>query len=194
MFAGDGRSRNALLWVAGAYAVHHGRYLVAHCSHAQEELGGGAHAHLSLIAPLVGCLCAMAVIRLARRVAAHRAPTPMSRMRLWLSASLILASSYGFAEFFEGRVDAAHRAGLSNALGHGGFSVLAIAVVVAAVLALLYKVSAFVVRRIAKALRRRRRPQRTYTAPPTRHSTLVRRPAFVCLSLYAGRGPPLLAA
>lgn len=182
-----------MLTVAGAYAVHHGRYLVAHCGHAHEELGGGPHGYLSLIAPLVGGLLALAAISLVVRLSRRLAAAPLSRPAVWLGTSLTLAASYGLAEMFEGRLDPAHRAGLSGALGHGGVTALVIAIAVAAVLAAIYKVSAFVIRRITKALRRRR-PPHTDAAPPTHGGAVVRLPAFIYLSLHAGRGPPLLAA
>ena len=176
----------------GAYAVHHGRYLVAHCSHAHEELGGGPHGLLSLIAPLAGCLLAMTTVRLATRLIRRRAATQPSRVAVWLGATVMLAAAYGFAEFAEGRFDAAHRAGLSGALGHGGSSALLIAIAIGAVLALLYKASAHVIRRFAKALTRRR----VHAAPTARYtgrSPFVQVPDFAYLSLYAGRGPPLRA-
>jgi hypothetical protein len=180
--------------IAGAYTVHHGRYLVAHCGHAHEELGGGPHGYLSLIAPLVGCLVAMAALRLALHLVRRHSAAEPSRLALWLTTSVTLAVSYGLAEGLEDYLDATHRAGLSGALGHGGFTALLIAAAAAAVLTVLYKASAHVIRRIAKALRRRRRPRRAYRAQISRRATLARLPAFVCLSLYAGRGPPVPAA
>jgi hypothetical protein len=141
-----------LLLVAGVYTVHHGRYLIAPVANAHEELGGGPHGYLSLIAPLLSLLAVLAVPRVLRAITRTG---PKSRPALWLATSASLIATYALAEFVEGRLDTAHRAGLGGALNHGGASALLIAVAVGAVLALLLKASAAVIRRIAEPAARR---------------------------------------
>jgi hypothetical protein len=179
-----------LLFVAGVYTVHHGRYLIAPAANAHEELGGGPHGYLSLIAPLLSLLAVLAVPRVLRAITRRSDPGPKSRPALWLATSASLIATYALAEFVEGRLDTAHRAGLGGALNHGGASALLIAVAVGAVLALLLKASAAVIRRIAEPAARRL-PRAPLSIAFTGRSGLIRNPRFADSLLHAGRGPPL---
>ena len=156
VMSGIWRVRAALLILAGALAVHHGRYALATVEH-EHELAP-AHGHLPWLAGAAAVLLFLAVVQLAvhlgRAGEDPRAELPRLRV-LWLAASVCLLGVFGAQESLETFLVHGHPPSASDILAGGGWSAVPLAVAVGGLIALLLRGAATVVR---WAFGRRHRP------------------------------------
>ena len=188
------RLRAAVLILVGALALHHGRYAFATPEHAHDV--AAAHAYL----PWLAGVSAMALFLLLAQIAAHfgrpgtAAGLELPRPRtLWLAATVSLLGVFGLQESAEWYLSHGHLPDLADVLGAGGWTAVPLAVGAGALIALLLRGAATVLR---WALGRRRRPLVRHAPPallaPRRPRLAAARSVLACR--LAGRGPPALPA
>ena len=193
VMSGIWRVRAALLILAGALAVHHGRYALATVEH-EHELAA-AHGYLPWLAGAATVLLFLAVVQLAVHLGrAGEAPGPELPRPcvLWLAATVCLLGVFGAQESLETFLVHGHPPSPSDILGAGGWSAVPLAVAAGGLIALLLRGAATVLR---WALGRRRRPV-VRQAPPA--LLAPRRPLLaasrsVLARRVAGRGPPAVS-
>jgi len=180
-----------------ALVVHQLRFYAAFGSHAPMWLAREGHAYLSVAEPIVLLLAAIAAGGFVGRVArtcqrgAGAEPRRGGLLRIWGLCAIVLFAFYCGQELIEGFVSTGHPAGLAGIVGHGGWTALPFAMLVAAALATALRVADSLVRLAAQA---RSHPLRTVAAlaarfaasPATSDWRLDPRSGVV-----AGRAPPL---
>ena len=188
------RLRAAVLVLAGALTVHHGRYAFATAEH--EHGLAAAHGYVPWLASASAMALFLAVVQLTAYLgrAGAGAATGLPRARtLWLAAAVTLLGVFGAQESLETFLAHGHGPAPADILGAGGWTAVPLAVAAGAAIALALRGAATVVR---WALGRRRRPllgpapaARVAPRPPVlaaARSVLARR--------LAGRGPPAALA
>lgn len=185
------RLRAGLLTVVGALVVHHARYQLAPPEHAHELVR--VHGYLTWLVPFAAAMMFLAAAQLAVWTQSagrpQRLELPPAR-RLWLAASASLLLVFSAQEALELTVAQGQPPALVELLGHLGWQLVPLAVSVGAVLALLLRGAARVVRAL---LGRRARARRRCAQPARPRTTLLVAPASVLARHLAGRGPPSLA-
>lgn len=178
----------------GALALHQFRYRLGFGDAADHELAAHGHGYLSVVAPVVALLAALAagqllamLVRAGRGDREARRPTPF--LRLWLAAGAALFLTYAVQELAEGTLAEGHPSGVSAVLGGGGWWALPLALALGLLLALVLRAADAAV---AFAARRQRSAHPAPVVPPPSP-----RPAPVDLPMLgllacnlAGRAPP----
>ena len=187
--------RGFLLLPVAALAVHELRYRLAYGDEADAALAAQGHGYLDSLVPWLVLLLALGLglflVRVARSRAGRLDPHPRrSFVRLSALAAASLFAIHAIQELLEGSLTAAHPAGLSALVGHGGWWAIGAALVLGAAVAGLVRVADAVVvlaaRPVATSRRRGRLPLR---ARPS-SACLPRLPALA--GAAAGRAPPAL--
>jgi hypothetical protein len=129
--------RTSVLIALGAFAVHQLRYLAGYGNSAGTALGAQGHSYLETLLPVLLLLAASALLGTVAVAALGRCSTAASRRVGWAFCTAALLAIFGLQESTEGLLSAGHPGGLAALLGHGGWIVLPIAVVVGRVVALL---------------------------------------------------------
>lgn len=190
------RLRAAALLFAGGLAVHELRYLAAYGAGAQRAEADQGHAYLTMLSPLVATAAVLALtawlIRMLGGRPAPGVPAPSLRFsRLWAGASGLLLGLYVLQETLEGLLAAGHPTGVAGVFGHGGWTAVALALAVGAVLALLLRAAEVPLGAPARAPRPQG-PAPVVALPAGRDPAPPRlRPLARHL---AGRGPPPTSA
>jgi hypothetical protein len=189
--------RVAAFLLAGAFAVHQLRYLIAFGGHTEEALARHGHGYLAFAAPVVGWLTALVLARVlvrgASRVPVARAPA-VRLTRLWPAATSALLTLYCSQELIEGLLAAHHPMGWAGVVGGGGWTAAPLALVFGAIVAAGLKLAADVE---ARGLRIACAP--ALRLPVGAVSWVLpgdgarRRPGSVLGGHFAGRAPPLLS-
>jgi hypothetical protein len=135
------RLRSASLLLAGAYAVHTLRYVLAYGSEAGDELLAQGHGYLVAAPIALTAILAVAtghlIMALARRPPAKGAPPAVGR--LWALFATALLAFYAVQESAEGLLAAGHPEGLPALLDHGGWIAVGLSAAVGLGLALLHR-------------------------------------------------------
>ena len=176
--------------------VHELRYRLAYGGHAGRAMAGQGHAYLSVAAPVIVMLSALAfgafILRLARTWAGRRPGAPgrgHGTLALWGLAAAGLLAIYVGQELLEGWLSAGHAGGPAGVFGHGGWWAAPAAIAIGGLLALALRGA-----RLAMLLAgARRQPRRARTrqpgfAPPRRIDLGAWTPLASCA---AGRAPPI---
>jgi hypothetical protein len=186
------RVRAAVLTLAGALAVHAGRYAFATREH-EHELAA-AHAYLSWVPPLVGVLAFLGVVqllgRLRREAEGARCELPSARV-LWMASSAVLLHVFVAQESLEMVFAHGRLPEVGELLGAGGWTAIPIAVLAGALVALLLRGAAAIV-----AWARRRASldvRRSVAALLSPRSPGLFLSGSVLARRLAGRGPPALS-
>jgi hypothetical protein len=184
------RLRTAALLLAGALAVHDLRVLVGYGEHAELILREPAHAYLPVATGLAIVLVLVAGANLARSALGGPTPRgpgqrPTSLFRSWLANSALLVAIYLTQASAESFFDPGH-----PIIGHGGWVVGPLALVVGFAIALASREAEHVVRRHAGRIISH------ITSAPVHRSLVTARPAlrprFAPLAMRgAGRAPPV---
>jgi predicted nucleic acid-binding protein len=187
------RLRAAALLGAGSLAVHQLRYMAGYGQDPASALSQQGHAYLSALTPLLTAVLVLAVgeivHRLARRGGGAAVDRPRSLSRLWAGSTVCLALMYAAQEWAEGQLAAGHPAGVAGVLGHGGWTALAFAALVALAISVALRgaAAALATRPAGRAPHARaRRTTAVRFAPPA-----PRAPLDAVARHLAGRGPPL---
>ena len=187
--SGIWRLRAAVLILVGALGVHHGRYAFATAEH--EHDFARAHSYLPWLACAAAVLLFLAVVQLAAYLGrGKRNPgIELPRVRtLWPAATCTLLGVFGAQESVESLLSHGHLPELTQLVGGGGWTAVPLAVAAGAVIALLLRGAATVLR---WALGRRRavaRQAALVLLAPRRPLLAVAR--SVLARRLAGRGPP----
>jgi hypothetical protein len=174
--------RVAALLAGGSLAVHELRYLIGYSGHAEQAMSGQGHGYLSVLAPAVGVLLALALagfwaaLSRARRTGADELE-PVGLRVSWLGSSTAIALVYTAQESLEG----------APIVADGGWAAFLLALVVGLLIALLLRGAAVALIRAAGRPRRPRRPPRSVLRP----GAPLLRPLDPVARLLAARGPPL---
>lgn len=187
------RARAAILTLVGVLGVHEGRYMFASPEH-EHELAG-AHAYLTWLLPAAGVLLFLAAAQLAARVARPdggsvelRLPPPRV---LWMTATATLLCVFVAQETVESALTHGHLPELNDIFGAGGWVALPLTVAAGALIAILLRGAATVLR---WALRRsEHRPRRMTAAAAVAPARVVVLRGSVLARRLAGRGPPAVA-
>ena len=187
------RLRAAVLILVGALAVHHGRDAFATPEH-EHELAA-AHSYLPWLASASAMLLFLAVVQLATYLGREGAgPGPqLPRARtLWLAATGSLLAVFAAQESLEMLLSHGRLPGLADLLGAGGWTAAPLAAAAGALIALLLRGAATVLR---WALGRRRRPvvRQAPLALLAPRWPLLAAARSVLARRLASRGPPALS-
>lgn len=194
MVAAGSRLRATAALSAGAYALHQLRYALGYGDASGEALGAHGHAYLSLLAPLVALLAALAGAQflsiLARTGHTSEDSGRTARLRrLWPAATGVLLAIYLLQELIEGALASGHPAGLAAILAGGGWWALPLAVVIGLLVALMLRGADAAIGLVASR-RFVRRPRIATPLPTPVVLAELPRPAVLARNL-AGRGPPI---
>jgi hypothetical protein len=191
------RLRATAALAVGAFALHQARYTAGYGETGGDALAAHGHGYLTLVAPLVALLAAVAAAQFVVAVArpggvlapARRGPRFAT---VWLAATLALLATYAGQELLEGALAPGHPAGFDALLAGGGWWALPLASAIGLAVAALLRVASAAVE---AASRRRqaspaRRPAVATSQPPS-----VDLPALPLAGRHlAGRAPPRLTA
>lgn len=140
------RLRSVALLLAGAYAVHTLRYLLAYGPESHAELLAQGHGYLGAAPLALTVLLAAAVGQLVLRVA--RGGGSHGPKRSWRSVWAVCATSllaiFAAQELVEGWLAAGHPDGLAALLAHGGWLAAPLSAAVGLLVALLHRGAAAV--------------------------------------------------
>jgi len=195
MYQAGSRLRATAALAAGAFALHQARYLAGYGETGGDALAEHGHGYLTLVAPLVALLAAVAAAQFVVAVARPGGFLAPARggprfATVWLAATLALLATYGGQELLEGALAPGHPAGLDALLAGGGWWALPLASAIGLAVAALLRVASAAVE---AASRRQASPARrpaVATPPPS-----VDLPALPVAGRHlAGRAPPRLTA
>jgi hypothetical protein len=139
----------AVYAVFGAFAVHALRYALAPAPGA-----GAGHGYLGALPPLLAALLAMGMARFGLAVLARRRGDGQALhwgLR-WLGGACAFVALFAAQENAEDLLTFGHGAGPSALLGHGGWTVLPLALLAGGVLALLLRGTERAIERVSLAL------------------------------------------
>jgi hypothetical protein len=173
----------AVLVGAGAFGLHDLRYVVVYRHEAGEVLALREHAYLPLLTPLV----AVALVLLLRHLVVTRRAS-ISLPRVWAAVSAVMLAVYAAQELAEGALAADHPMGMHAIVGHGGWTAVALSVVLGLLVALALRgVDAATSAPVAAA------PRVVLQRVPVVATLTVSRPRVPLdpiAHFLAGRGPP----
>lgn len=193
------RFRCAVLMAVGAFALHQLRYLLAYGGHADRELAEQGHGYFGYVLPVAGCIAAIALGLLVRRLAiAWRSGElgdgpRLDALSLWLVAAVGLVAIYTGQELLEGLLTSGHAPGLHGVFGHGGWVVVPTAVALGGLIALAIHGTHAATRYLAEAGARRTGRRRISRARKPRPTEVLLRPRARLTEPAAERAPPFLA-
>lgn len=191
------RLRATAALAVGAFALHQARYLAGYGETGGEALAEHGHGYLTLVAPLIALLAAVAAAQFVVAVArpggvlapARRGPRFATA---WLAATLALLAGYAGQEVLEGALAPGHPAGLDALLAGGGWWALPLAGVIGLAVAALVRAADAALEAVSRRshVRPAHRAAATTAPPPS-----VDLPALPVAGRHlAGRAPPPLAA
>lgn len=179
----------AALLMAGGFAVHQLRFLLAYGSRSSAALAHEGHAYLSFLAPLVAAVLVVAAAEYgAALVRAHVDAGVPRLVRLWALSAATLLVIYCVQELTEGLVSRAHAGGLAGVFAGGGWLSMPLALAVGLVIALLMRGAAAVAAFVAASRERACAWPSLPALGPTTAAEAVG--CGLSLSLAAPRAPP----
>jgi hypothetical protein len=179
--------RIAALLLAGALAVHEGRYALAALTGTGAQ-GAAGHGYLTALSPLAAGALAMLVAVGLRGWAYGREGCMLVRRvgpaALWLALSAALLAAFAVQELAEAALSPARAGGPAAAFGAGGLWALPLSALAAVPLAIVLRARPAVAARAPRPVPLPVAPAAAGAAP------LPAAPARLLLPRPAGRGPP----